>query len=374
MTSLTWEQVNTWRLVQHHLLKRATPDKLLDVVSKVGGLQAQVMSAAELQLWARIDNLSPDDVKNALWRDRTLVKMWAQRGTLHLITAKDFPIYVSALNSATGAFFRRPSWLKYHGTTVAELELIAEGLRAELHDIGMTREKLADAIVNHVGNPKLRELLLSGWGQLLKPAAAQGLVCFGPSEGQNVTFVQPEAWIGKWIPIEPEVALKELVRRYLSAYGPGTPDDFGHWLGMDESKVKRVFKALADEIAEVEIEGWKAWALVSSIKEIEKIKPVQTVRLLPNFDPYTIALAHQSQFILPKELKGRVYRPQGWISPVVLIGGRMSGVWEYEKKRSQVIVKVDMFATPTAAIKQEIEAETERLGKLYGLATEITFA
>jgi hypothetical protein len=374
MTSLTWEQVNSWRLSQHYLLERAKPDALLEVVSKVGGLQAQVMSAAELELWTRIDNLTSDMVKSALWRDRTLIKMWAQRGTLHLIRAQDFPLFASALNSVTGAFFRRPSWLKYHGVTLAELAAIAEGLRAELHDVGMTREKLADVIAAHVGNPKIHERLLSGWGALLKPAAAQGLICFGPSEGQNVTFVQPEAWIGKWTPIEPEAALKELVRRYLSAYGPGTPDDFGHWLGMDESKAKRVFKTLADEIMEVDVEGWKAWALISSIKALEASKPSQVVRLLPNFDPYTIALARHSQYILSKEFKDRVYRPQGWISPVVLIGGRMTGVWEYEKKRSQVIVKIDMFTTPTAAIKRDIEAEVQRLGKFYGLETAIVFS
>ena len=67
--------------------ERAAPDDLLDVTSRICGLHAQVASAAELSAWVRMHPGEPGAVSAALWQDRTLVKTWAMRGTLHLIVA-----------------------------------------------------------------------------------------------------------------------------------------------------------------------------------------------------------------------------------------------------------------------------------------------
>src|SRR5579885_3489552 len=98
MVDLTWSQVNAWRMAQHYLTHRADRQHRLDVVTALGALQAQMMSAAELQLWARVDGLAADDVSKALWTDRSLVKTWLIRGTLHLLRAEDFPLYIGGLS------------------------------------------------------------------------------------------------------------------------------------------------------------------------------------------------------------------------------------------------------------------------------------
>src|SRR5690606_6590085 len=87
MKSLTWNQVNAWRLAQHGLAPRLTHEALVEVPSRLYGIHAQVMSAAELALGARMEGLTPQAVRSALWEDRTLVKTWAMRGTLHLLAA-----------------------------------------------------------------------------------------------------------------------------------------------------------------------------------------------------------------------------------------------------------------------------------------------
>src|ERR671937_1890458 len=96
MNSLKWNQVNAWRLSQHCLSPRLKRQDYTKAVTRTGGIQAQVMSAAELALGARVDGLTPQDVQSALWQERTLVKTWAMRGTLHLISASDLPLYVAA--------------------------------------------------------------------------------------------------------------------------------------------------------------------------------------------------------------------------------------------------------------------------------------
>jgi uncharacterized protein YcaQ len=78
------------------------------------------MSSAELSLWARVDGLRRDDVKRALWQDRSLVKMWAMRGTLHLVPTTEYPIWQAALG--TYDHFLRPSWAKYFGVEPGKVE------------------------------------------------------------------------------------------------------------------------------------------------------------------------------------------------------------------------------------------------------------
>jgi hypothetical protein len=368
---LTWEQVTAWRLAQHSLTERRPRAEMLNVVSRVGALQAQVISAAELQLWARVEGITPDDVQRALWEERTLVKTWALRGTLHLLTAEDFPLYIAALS--TLKHFRRGSWLKYHGVTLEQIEAIIEATRTTLGSSGMTREALADSIAMQIGAPEVADLLRSGWGALLKPAAFQGYLCFGPSEGQNVTFLQPSQWLGAWEAIDPDFALQDVARRYLNAYGPATTDEFARWVGLEPAAAKRVFRALGDAITPVEVEGWKAWALAATLSQMETLEAPRNVRLLPLFDPYTIAIAPHSQYLLPEVFKGRVYRPQGWISAVVLVGGHITGVWEYERKRDRVVVNVDLFAPVSDEVRSAIEAEAARLSTYFVSDVQVNY-
>src|SRR5690348_9108383 len=96
MRTLQWQQVHTWRLSQHGLSPRFSSQDFVKAVTYTAGIQAQVMSAAELAMCTRVEGLSPHDVQSALWQDHTLVKTWAMRGTLHFLAAKELPLYVAA--------------------------------------------------------------------------------------------------------------------------------------------------------------------------------------------------------------------------------------------------------------------------------------
>ncbi|HET9782345.1 MAG TPA: crosslink repair DNA glycosylase YcaQ family protein, partial [Candidatus Dormibacteraeota bacterium] len=95
---VTWPQVHAFRLRRHHLHKRAPNKDLARVVGDIGGVQAQVMSAAELQIAVRVD-CTVDDVRDALWKSRSLVKTWLMRGTLHLASSDDLPLYIGAMSA-----------------------------------------------------------------------------------------------------------------------------------------------------------------------------------------------------------------------------------------------------------------------------------
>jgi hypothetical protein len=363
MQSLTWPQVHAWRLARQFLRPRAEQAALLEVVSRLGGAQAQVMSAAEQSLGVRLNGLRPADVQAALWQDRTLAKTWVMRGTLHLVAAEDLPLMCAARSAQP--INRPPSYYRYHGITPEDYDAIVEGVARALNDTPQTREQLALAVAEMSGRPGLQETLLSGWGALLKPSAFRGDLCFGPNQGQNVTFVKPQTWLGVWREVDPQAAVMEMARRYLSAYGPAQPADFARWWGLQgESQGKKVFRWLEDELVEVDVEGWKGRLLEADARALRDAgsltdgKEPACVRLLPAFDAFTIGTPRDCAAVLPDEYKNRVYRAQGWISPVVLVDGRIAGTWEMDDRNT---VQTTLFSLEAEAIRSEIEAETARL-------------
>jgi hypothetical protein len=369
MKTLTWDQVNGWRLARHGLAPRVG---FTEAVQRMIGVQAQVMSAAELALWARVDGLRPADVQAALWQERTLVKTWAMRGTLFLIAATDLPLVVAARNARE--FRYRIKHFASYGISEAQYDAFLAAVPQVLGGEPMTREQFAVAMAAHTGVDALVPALIeSSWGGPLEPSAFRGDLCFGPNRGRNVAFVHPHDWLGGWCEIEPRDALRAVIRRYLSVYGPATPRDFGRWWGAGATLSTKGFKELGDELEAVAVEGWKAFALRSTLESMESRSATGSVRLLPMFDAYVHGLLNYDQ-LLPAAVRRLVFRPQGWVSAVVLVDGRISGVWEYTVKPSRTIVTVRMFAAPTAHVRDAIVVEAERLNDFLDTAVAVDFA
>lgn len=372
MVKLTWPQALAFWLQRHFLEERAARGNLPVVVSRICGLHAQVMSSAELAAWARIDGLDSGDVNAALWQERSLVKLWAMRWTLHLFSAADFPLYLAAFRAF--GHFRREQWLKSVGITADDMNALLEGFQVTLTGNGLTREQLADALARHTGRPYLRDMLLGGWGTLLKPGAYQGHLVFGPNSGPNVTFVSPRHWLGDFPELDTAEARLEILRRYLSVYGPATPGDFASWWGATRADARKLFQALSAEVIPVSVDGWDARVLHPDVDALQAAQPSMAVRLLPSFDPYTLGLRRNGASALSAVYKGRVFRQQGWISAVVLAGGYVVGVWNYEVKKARVAVTVEPFEPLSPAIRAGIEQETARLGEYFNAEPAVRFA
>ena len=129
--------------------------------------------------------------------------------------------------------------------------------------------------------------------------------------------------------------MAEVTRRFLAASGPVTREDFARWWGIPSpAKGRRLLERLGDEVARVEVEARAAYALAADLPGLAKAGRGRnkagarsaTVRLLPAFDQYVITATRQAEHLMPGPFKARVYRPQGWLSPVLLVGGRMEGL------------------------------------------------
>ena len=331
------------------------------MVAAVVGLQAQVASAAELMLWARTEGLHRGELDRLLWEERKLVKTWAMRGTLHVLPPSD----AGLVGAARGGYAAFPAnWLQYYRMTRAEFDALIEATRSVLSAEPLTRAELAERVAAAAG-PELGKRLLSSWGEFLKPLSREGALVNGPPRRGQATFVSAEAWIGPQPRWTPEAAGPEALRRYLAVWGPATRGDFLRWLGMRVGAARPAWDPAALGLAEVAVDGRRAWLRAEDLDELRGSEPDDRVRMLGLFDTWLLGHVDRSHLFTAAQ-RPLVSRTAGWISAVVLRGGRVAGTWTYKKDARGWQVSVTLFDKLPAAGLRQLKVEAERLEAFLG--------
>lgn len=366
-----WPQVLAFRLARHHLLDKSRAD-IAAVSRDVCGLQAQMPAAAELQLWARIDGLARIDIHSELWGSRRLVKTSCMRHTLHLIPAGEFFVYINALKPS-----RIREMLKImsrSGITQKDADGVTEAVVDTLSSGPMTRRGLTERILpERKMGKKARAWFEQSWWGVIRQAMVEGLICYGPEEGGKATFVRVDRWLQKRKSVPERQAQQMLLRRYLSGYGPATLTDFRRWSGISGAELSETWESLKKELVEVTIEGKKAYLLRKDYDKLAQSSfNAQAIQLLPHFDPYLLGHSKKNHLVDSTHYK-RVYRKAGWISPVVLLNGRVIGVWSYTRGGKRLSLKVEPFERFSKTIRARIEEKAASLGDFLETSLEIKF-
>lgn len=360
-TRLSWEQALAWRMKRHRLVERAAPSDLLSIVSRICGLHAQLMSSAELSLWARIEGLGRDALQEKLWKHRTLVKLWAMRGTLHVLPSEELGVWVAALSTYTNRGM----------TGHPKLDVLTEAVGRALEGRVLTREELALAVEQITGVRSLSKLVHESWGWPLKPASFRGRLCFAGGGGSRVKFTAPTTWVRDEINRRDQGdALCEVARRFLSAYAPVAIEDLARWWGVGPAQGRRMLAAVGEEAVQVEVEGQPAWILARDMREMASARSPNTARLLPAFDPWVIGTligkptgSRCSEVLLEPGRRAQIFSPQGWVSPALLVNGRIAGVWSHARESGRLSVKIEPFGKLPAWAGTQFQDEAERLAE-----------
>jgi len=376
--SVTWNQVAAFRLARHHLSERASRKALLSVVRYMGGAQAQLLSAAQISLWSRVRDLQIAHVEEALSK-RTLVKASCMRHTLFLVPSEHLAVFV---RGTAGRAEKEIRWARGKGVPDRVIDAAIDAALSVL-DQPLTRPEIAERVSRALG-VQMQAVHGGGWGRqsklaavpvgqltypvvdLLHLAAARGVVCYGLNRGNEPTFVRADAWIPKWHDLPREQAEGLLLRTYLRSFGPATAADFSLWTGITLTEARAVWTRKQADFAPVNVEGWEAAVLREDLDELAQAefeRPL--VRLLPYFDSFL--LGHKErQHLMAMEHRPNVYRPQGWIAPVVLVDGRVAAVWEHVREGNRLRVKVTKFGSISKRIAAGIREEARDLGRFLG--------
>jgi hypothetical protein len=349
---------------------------MASVLADIGGAQSQVLSAAQMSIWARVKGAGIRQVNSAIWNDHTLVRAWAMRRTMFLLPSDQLAVFARGTTRRAAYHFRQAL------SRIGSQEKLNKLLDAVLDALEKprTRSDLADVLSKSHGY-KLKSKAGGGWGNkrpvpwvsvagsllpvgwLLHVIAARDVIVSGPGDGNEATYVRADKWIPHWKDMPVEKAEGELLVKYLRAFGPTTLQDFALWAGMYVRDAKPIWQSEAENLVQVDVEGWKASILQSDLPDLEKAEPDEpVVRLLPYFDSFL--LGHKShRNIVDQENHKKIYRDQGWVSPVLLVDGRAQGIWSHNQSKGILSVRVTPFSRVTSDVSSRMKKEASDLAR-----------
>ena len=339
MTHLSDNQARLLRLVAQQLVDRqpSTAAAVSRVVRARVGVQAQEPVAARLALRARCQGLTAATIDAALSQERSLVRTWCLRGTLHLVAAEDLAWLLALLAPRLiQAGARRRAELGLDSATGRRgVDALARMLRIEGP---LSRPEIA-ARLAALGIPTAGQATF----HLISLAALEGVACYGPDRDGEATFVALDEWIRAGPILQPTEAGTELARRYLAGYGPATPEDLAVWSGLKIGEARASWQRLADELLEVTVRGSPAWLLRADAARLDAPPARRVVRLVPGYDPYLLGYRSRDLAVDPEHAR-QVHPGGGVLYPAILVDGWVRGTWASTRRRNRAEVTVRPFA------------------------------
>jgi len=372
--ALTWGGVTARRMARHALTEPATGLNPAGIAGVLCGAHAQVLSAAELSIGRRVAGAARSDVQRALWQERTLVKTFGPRGTIHLLATADLPMWAGALSALPSSVPTHPDGVRF---TPGQAEEVIAAIGDALADAELTVDELTEAIADRAGGWAVEQTMEAfggkwpRWRQLTSTAAHRGMLCFGPDRDRKVTYTHPRRWLPGFRPADGDAALRALVTRYLYAYGPATPQHFARWLGIPPRHAAVLFGAMPGELERVELDGEPGWTLAGDTATPPR--PHRGIRLLPYFDAYLVA-GQPRERLYPGAAAARALTPAGQAGnyPVLLVDGVVGGVWHQRRSGRRLALTVEPLRELTAPQRRQLDDEADLVGAVMAATVTLT--
>jgi hypothetical protein len=314
------------------------------------------------------------EVSDALWTEHSLVKTFGPRGTVHLLAAQDLPLWAGALSALPHSHRGHTQEVRL---TPEQTDEVVKAIAVALFNAELTIDELNEAVITATG-PWAGERVMPAfndlwprWRMALALAGFRGALCFGPNRGPKVTYTNPRRFLPGFDPVEERTALAWLLKSYLYAYGPATPQHFAQWLNAPRSWAKELFDALSGELAPVEVNGSLAWVVAGDTAFPSNM--LQSVRLLPYFDAYIVG-SQPRELLFPGQAAQRALTPSGQAGnyPVLLIDGTVAGVWHQRHSGRRLDITVEPFDHLTTSQRRDLDGQVERIGAFFDAQPRLT--
>lgn len=316
-------------LTKHHLLTRTEASGIVQVADDVVGLHATSPTTPYLSLHERIRSFSSADLDDAVYEQRSLVRLKAMRGTVFLMSRRLAPVVFAATRAATLASDRR--WLGTNDEAYARLApKVLAALAGQPSTAAELRKTLeADADLAGV------VAMLCDEGRLVRDR---------PVGGRNSNTFRYRLWadalpdvsLDDW---DEAAATRELVRLYLDSYGPVSRTDVIWWTGLPARRIDDAIQSLGDQILTISVTGLGD-ALLTTPAALDKAKAIDVgtvaVNLVPILDPYSMGYKDRRRLLEPG-LNDMIIDRGGNVTSVVLVDGRVAGVWDFTEDPNAAI-------------------------------------
>jgi DNA glycosylase AlkZ-like len=325
----------------------------IDVVLRSGPVQAQEPRAARLAFRARSRGLSAGDVDRARTEERSLLRIWVMRKTIHLIASEDAGWMVPLFAPAT---------VRWSRGRLAQLGLDRRGQDraiAVLSDAvetegALTRRELGVRL-EEAGLDLASEHKVHIW--LL--ATLDAGFCLGPDRGASACLVRAADWLGQLEQRPREESLAELARRYLRGYAPADERDFARWAGLPLRDTRLAFERIASELEPV--------GELFALGRASRAAASPVVRMLGAFDNYNLGYVDRG-FALDPAYEKRVNPGGGIVRPSVVVDGLCIATWSSKRSGDRLVVTIEPFEALEPGVEEAIAAEVADVGRFENLA------
>jgi hypothetical protein len=350
---LTLRELNRATLARQLLLERAKLN-VVDAVERLAALQAQWSPSPYFALWSRLAGFERERLWSALER-RAVVRARLMRGTLHLVSARDFYAYAVATQD-----LQRGAWNRLQVARGVDPKRVAK-LAVSYARTPRPKEDVIAHLQSRMGNVFNEEFAWLLWRYV---SAHADLVSAPPGGhwdygGTEAPYVAAKHWIrGDGRPVE-AVALDRLVRRCIAAFGPLTLADIAKFAGQVPARIRPTFERLAPKLRVFADEAGRA------LYDLPKapLPPADTpapVRFLPRYDEMLIAYQHRDRIVSPR-FRTALYAKNGIIEAAVLVDGMVAATWGIARTRNDAVLEIHPLARIAGRDRAETVAEGERL-------------
>ncbi|HLT79614.1 MAG TPA: winged helix DNA-binding domain-containing protein [Cyclobacteriaceae bacterium] len=352
---MTTTQLIRYRLRAQHLVPPYFT-KPVDVVEWMGAVQAQDYLGALWSVGQRLKKSVEADVEEAIAK-KEIVRTWPMRGTLHFVAPKDSRWMLQYLTPRV--FARIASVLR---KDEIDEKVLAKSTKALVRALEggnrLTRPELYGALERaKISTSGTRGL------HIIVCVAQRGVICFGPRQDKQHTFVLLDEWLPSFPVLPREEAMAELAIRYFKSHGPATADDFMWWAGLTKSGALESIRAAGRSLTETQV-GDNTYWLAPDAKPASSAKGI---RLLPTYDEYGIGYKDRSTIIS----RTNVQKVEGGYTSAVIDDGKAIGLWRRTTGKDTVKVDVAPLNRFTKDQRAGIEAEAARYAKFTGKNVEV---
>jgi Winged helix DNA-binding domain len=334
----------------------------VEIARAIAGAQAQDVYAGPLTFRSRSRKVNARDIKRARTEERSLLRTWVMRMTIHLIPTDDAGWWLPLFEPDIERWSRRR--LAQLGMPKAKQDKALRVAARALADEGpLTRSEVRERI--EAAGVRLTQQ--TGMHVALT-AVVSGIACLGPDRGKQTCLVRREDWLGRTLSFDRTAALGELARRYLRGFAPATDRDFAYWSGLPLRDVRRGLQSISTEIEEVRVEDD---VMLAPRGGLPRLPRGGQVRMLGNFDTYLLGWKDRTFAVTGEHAIHVKEGGGGWIRPVIVEDGIVVGGWRSSRKGGRLEISLNLPKAERERLGAAIEAEVNDIARFEGTETRI---
>ncbi len=339
--------------------RHSTPEA---VVAHLGAIQAQDYQGALWSIGLRIPGSTRTDVERAI-ADRTIIRTWPMRGTLHFVPAVDarWMLELLAARVIKSSAGRHRQLALDEAAFTRSRAILTKALE---RDAVLTRPAIF-ATLDAGG--------ISPTGQrgihILQQLCMERMLCYGPHAEKHPTFVLFDEWIRNSRQLDREAALATVATRFFASHGPATMRDFVGWTGLTVADAKLgvyLAQSSLERMLTPEGEYWMA-----NERSPESHEP--RAHLLPGFDEFMLGYKDRSAALAPKFANRIVPGANGVFLSTLVLDGQVCGTWRRAARAKSVEIEAEPFARISAATRKTFAAPMARYAQFLGVPVSMTW-